>query len=157
MVRTLAHLTLAGIAAALLVAAPAFACGDEGEHAAACPHTGAKAEAKKAKADGHAGCAAKKAKVQAAAEEQPAAEQTPQAAPAQQGSILDPVDRLLAETCSCKSRGECTCKKGKCECDKCEHHRGVKKVSLVDSVEGRFERPELPSNARLDATAGIFI
>jgi len=57
----------------------------------------------------------------------------------------------LAATCTCTGKGDCTCKKGQCKCKKCEGHH------FVEPLKGRKASPELPSEARSDASAGIFI
>lgn len=58
-------------------------------------------------------------------------------------------------TCGCSGRSDCTCKKGSCKCAKCGHSHAVK--PMVAPLKGEPATTELPKNARLDATAGVFI
>ncbi len=65
-------------------------------------------------------------------------------------------DQRVAATCTCNGKGDCTCKKGTCQCKKCGKH-GVKKTPFVEPLKGASLSPSLPDSARIDATAGIFI
>jgi hypothetical protein len=69
--------------------------------------------------------------------------------------MLDESDTVLSAKCKCESAADCTCKKGACDCKKCnKHHRQPAQVmqKLSDSVE-----PVIIQNARYDASAGVFI
>lgn len=67
---------------------------------------------------------------------------------------LDELDQLLSAKCSCGSKADCTCKKGKCECSKCNGRHEPRQV--MDSLRERPARLDL-REARYDASAGIFI
>ncbi len=69
-------------------------------------------------------------------------------------SVLDTLDKAMADKCSCSSQADCTCKKGKCECKKCG---GNRRTRMIDSLKGEPSPLELPQNARNDASAGVFI
>lgn len=78
-------------------------------------------------------------------------------AEAKQTNVLAPVDQVLSATCKCDGPSECTCKKGECKCKKCGAKHGVKKTLLMEPLNGSQQSPELPQNARYDATGGVFI
>lgn len=132
----IATMVAAGLMAGglLLAPGPAHACE---------AHARAAAEAKKteaAKAD------AKKAPEAGAAD--------PKAAPAR-GEVerpLDALDSLIAGKCQCGSKADCTCKKGSCNCSKCQKP----KHQVMDALRGRPAELKL-DEARYDASAGIFI
>lgn len=59
-------------------------------------------------------------------------------------------------TCSCKSKGDCTCPRGECKCKNCGN--GAKnKVQVFETLKGANETTRLPDTARLDARGGVFI
>lgn len=58
---------------------------------------------------------------------------------------------LHADKCSCSSAADCTCKKGKCDCKKCQKPRR----QVVETLKGRRESPVAPQGARVDAGAGL--
>lgn len=60
----------------------------------------------------------------------------------------------VAATCSCHNAGDCTCKKGECKCSKCG---ASKKASVINTLQAAEPKFELPKNARLEATGGVFI
>jgi len=73
-----------------------------------------------------------------------------QARPAE--SPLKEVDELLTAKCQCSSKADCTCKKGQCECPKCNKP----KRQVIDAL--RQQTPALKlEDARYDASAGVFI
>ena len=76
------------------------------------------------------------------------------------GNVLAPVDEVLAATCNCGSASDCTCKKGECRCKKCQQN-GVKteggSTRLMEPLKNQQRSPEVPQNARHDATAGVLI
>ncbi|QAT86734.1 hypothetical protein EJ065_5199 [Corallococcus coralloides] len=67
---------------------------------------------------------------------------------------LEELDQLLTAKCSCGSKADCTCKRGKCECSKCSGRHAPRQV--MDALRGRPATREL-QEARNDASAGIFI
>ncbi|MHA7632445.1 metallothionein [Corallococcus sp. M7] len=67
---------------------------------------------------------------------------------------LEELDQLLTAKCSCGSKADCTCKRGKCECSKCSGRHAPRQVT--DALRGRPATQEL-QEARNDASAGIFI
>ncbi|RKG63022.1 metallothionein [Corallococcus sp. CA054B] len=67
---------------------------------------------------------------------------------------LEELDQLLTAKCSCGSKADCTCKRGKCECSKCSGRHAPRQV--MDALRGRPATQEL-QEARNDASAGIFI
>jgi hypothetical protein len=67
---------------------------------------------------------------------------------------LDELDQLMAAKCSCGSKADCTCKKGACQCSKCNGRHEPRQV--MDALRGRPAELKL-QEARYDATAGIFI
>ncbi|MBZ4334069.1 metallothionein [Corallococcus sp. AS-1-12] len=67
---------------------------------------------------------------------------------------LEEMDQLLTAKCSCGSKADCTCKRGKCECSKCSGRHAPRQVT--DALRGRPATQEL-QEARNDASAGIFI
>lgn len=148
----------AAVGLLVLGATPALACSgaDHAEgQACACNHD----KADKAHGDhkAHKGHKADPAKKKAVEQKAAPAQKKDEAPPAQ-GSVLRPVDEILSATCNCGGPADCTCKKGECKCKKCDkHHRGVQKTLLLEPLRGVPVRPELPADARYDATAGVFI
>jgi hypothetical protein len=67
---------------------------------------------------------------------------------------LEELDQLLTARCSCGSKADCTCKRGKCECSKCSGRHAPRQV--MDALRGSPATQEL-QEARNDASAGIFI
>ncbi|RYZ34554.1 MAG: metallothionein [Myxococcaceae bacterium] len=67
---------------------------------------------------------------------------------------LEELDRMLTAKCSCGSKADCTCKRGKCECSKCSGRHAPGQV--MDALRGRPATQEL-QEARYDASAGVFI
>ncbi|MFP2901331.1 metallothionein [Corallococcus sp. 4LFB] len=67
---------------------------------------------------------------------------------------LEELDQVLTAKCSCGSKADCTCKRGKCECSKCSGRHAPRQV--MDALRGRPATQEL-QEARNDASAGIFI
>lgn len=67
---------------------------------------------------------------------------------------LEELDKVLAAKCSCGSKADCTCKRGKCECSKCSGRHPAGQVT--DALRGRPATQQL-QEARYDASAGIFI
>ncbi|MBX5482739.1 MAG: hypothetical protein IRZ16_13000 [Myxococcaceae bacterium] len=70
------------------------------------------------------------------------------------------VHARLAATCGCGSPADCTCKKGDCKCRNCKHHQGravEKETRLLDPLTGQPAQPDLPQNARLEASGGTMI
>ncbi|RKH57551.1 metallothionein [Corallococcus llansteffanensis] len=67
---------------------------------------------------------------------------------------LEELDKVLTAKCSCGSKADCTCKRGKCECSKCSGRHAPGQV--MDALRGRPATQEL-QEARNDASAGIFI
>lgn len=64
-------------------------------------------------------------------------------------------------TCSCKSKGDCTCPRGECKCKNCgngssAHTCGTKK-QVFETLKGANEPTRLPETARYDARGGVFI
>ena len=149
MVRTLS-VAAAAVAFALAFApSSAFACDGEPE----CPMN----KAKKQQAASETKTTAKtdaKATDTKKTVVTPAKETAPAVKPAEQTSIMDEIDTILAAKCSCSSAGDCTCKKGDCKCSKCGGHKP--KIRMIESLRGA-DSTDLPSNARYDATAGVFI
>ncbi len=68
-----------------------------------------------------------------------------------QGALLGEIDVLVADKCSCQSAADCTCKKGQCKCKACKHKR------MVEPVKGTLDALKLPTEARWEATSGVFI
>ncbi|WP_163868343.1 metallothionein [Myxococcus eversor] len=66
---------------------------------------------------------------------------------------LDALDSLMAAKCQCGSKADCTCKKGSCECSKCQKP----KRQVMDALRGRPAELKLDEARRYDASAGIFI
>ncbi|MFY2557123.1 metallothionein [Corallococcus terminator] len=66
---------------------------------------------------------------------------------------LDALDSLMAAKCQCGSKADCTCKKGSCECAKCQKP----KRQVMDALRGRPAELKLDEARRYDASAGIFI
>lgn len=64
------------------------------------------------------------------------------------------VDDAMAGKCTCTNSSDCTCKKGKCECPKCQ---GKEHTELFERLKGRKNSTQLPDSARNDASAGVFI
>lgn len=60
----------------------------------------------------------------------------------------------LNATCSCRSAGDCTCKKGSCKCAKCGNHHTAK---VIESLKQTPSDTRLPQTARLEATGGVRI
>lgn len=147
MARTL--LTAVAVLAALgvsLGALPALAC--DGDPACTCAH----GKEEKAAKDGKD---AKKKTAVKADEKKPAApapEVKP--APAKEGSLIPELDQLIAAKCSCGSAADCTCKKGTCKCPKCG---GKQQTRMFDALKGEQDLLKIPTDARRDATAGVFI
>ena len=66
-------------------------------------------------------------------------------------SVLDRVDRVLAGTCLCDGKLDAaSAKKSGCSCTRTERR-------ILEKIEGARNSPELPRNARFDASAGVFI
>lgn len=65
---------------------------------------------------------------------------------------LDALDSLIAGKCQCGSKADCTCKKGSCDCSRCQKP----KRQVMDALRGRPAELKL-QEARYDASAGIFI
>jgi hypothetical protein len=59
-------------------------------------------------------------------------------------------------TCSCKSKGDCTCPRGECKCKNCGNGEKAKK-QVFETVKGANESTRLPDTARYDARGGVFI
>ncbi len=71
-----------------------------------------------------------------------------------QGSVLEPVDQLLADKCTCESAADCTCKKGTCKCPKC----GKKsQMRMIAPIKGTRDALRLPQGGTRDASSGVFI
>lgn len=71
------------------------------------------------------------------------------------GAMSEEIDAAMAGKCSCGGAADCTCKKGSCECAKCNKgHR--KSEPLYESLKGTRRVPGI-ENARYDASAGVFI
>lgn len=66
---------------------------------------------------------------------------------------LDALDSLMASKCQCGSKADCTCKKGSCECSKCQKP----KRQVMDALRGQPAELKLDEARRHDASAGIFI
>ncbi|MBL8912350.1 MAG: hypothetical protein JNM17_16785 [Archangium sp.] len=61
-------------------------------------------------------------------------------------------------TCSCKSKGDCTCPRGECKCKNCGNGAASKnKVQVFETLKGANETTRLPDTARYDARGGVFI
>jgi hypothetical protein len=98
---------------------------------------------------GHA-CEAHKGGATQAAVPEPKQDSAAQARPAE--SPLKEVDELLTAKCQCGSKADCTCKKGQCECPRCNKP----KRQVIDAL--REQTPALKlEDARYDASAGVFI
>ena len=67
-------------------------------------------------------------------------------------SPLKEVDELLSAKCQCGSKADCTCKKGQCECAKCNKP----KRQVMDALHEQTPALKL-EDARYDASAGVFI
>ncbi|MFP2932116.1 metallothionein [Pyxidicoccus sp. 3LG] len=141
----IATMLVAGLMAGGLLLAP-------GSAEACKAHANAKADVKKADA-----AQAKKADASTDAKA-PAADKAdgagPKAAPVR-GEVerpLDALDSLIAGKCQCGSKADCTCKKGSCDCSKCQKP----KRQVMDALRGRPAELKL-DEARNDASAGIFI
>jgi hypothetical protein len=65
---------------------------------------------------------------------------------------LDALDALMAGKCQCGSKADCTCKKGACDCSRCQKPGR----QVMDALRGRPAELKL-EEARYDASAGIFI
>ncbi|MBF5041484.1 metallothionein [Aggregicoccus sp. 17bor-14] len=64
--------------------------------------------------------------------------------------------KLLAAKCSCGSKGDCTCKKGQCQCAKCGgRHEG--RAGMVEALEGQSGGQALDADVRYDASAGVLL
>ncbi|RKH28494.1 metallothionein [Corallococcus praedator] len=97
------------------------------------------------------------AKAKAASKEAaktPAPSQSPEAKPEEAPRPLEELDRMLTAKCSCGSKADCTCKRGKCECSKCSGRHAPGQV--MDALRGRPATQQL-QEARNDASAGVFI
>ncbi|MFZ5471750.1 MAG: metallothionein [Myxococcota bacterium] len=70
-------------------------------------------------------------------------------------AAADEVESALSAKCSCEGTGDCTCKKGQCECKKCGGHH--QRTELLERLDGKSAPLKIPQNARYDATAGVFI
>jgi membrane protein involved in colicin uptake len=146
----IATLVAAGLMAGGLLLAPgaAHACEAHARAAAEAKKSGAAAEAPKADAKKQAEPGKADAKK---ADEAGAAD--PRAS--QRGEVerpLDALDALIAGKCQCGSKADCTCKKGSCDCSKCQKP----KRQVMDALRGRPAELKL-EEARYDASAGIFI
>ncbi|NNB88352.1 metallothionein [Corallococcus exiguus] len=84
----------------------------------------------------------------------PEAHKAPEAKTDDAPRPLEELDQLLTAKCSCGSKADCTCKRGKCECSKCSGRHAPRQVT--DALRGRPATQEL-QEARNDASAGIFI
>ncbi|MCY1045355.1 metallothionein [Corallococcus sp. bb12-1] len=84
----------------------------------------------------------------------PAPPQSSEAKPEAAPRPLEELDRMLTAKCSCGSKADCTCKRGKCECSKCSGRHAPGQV--MDALRGRPATQEL-QEARYDASAGVFI
>lgn len=69
---------------------------------------------------------------------------------------LEELDKVLTAKCSCGSKADCTCKRGKCECSKCSGRHDAPAGQVMDVLRGRPATQEL-QEARYDASAGVFI
>ncbi|MCY1015294.1 metallothionein [Pyxidicoccus sp. MSG2] len=142
----IATLVAAGLMAGGLLLAPGSA------HACEA-HARAAAEAKKAEA---AKADAKKADASQSdakkADEAGAVDAKPSPARGEVERPLDALDSLIAGKCDCGSKADCTCKKGSCNCAKCQKPRH----QVMDALRGRPAELKL-QEARYDASAGIFI
>ncbi|MCP3163707.1 metallothionein [Myxococcus qinghaiensis] len=99
---------------------------------------------------------AARAKSEEAAKPAPEAAPAPEKARAPGGEVdrpLDALDSLMAAKCQCGSKADCTCKKGSCECSKCQKP----KRQVMDALRGRPAELKLDEARRYDASAGIFI
>jgi hypothetical protein len=130
----------AGLMAAGLLLAPGAARACEA-------HARAAADAKKAEAS-----KAEASKTDAKPEAKPAEAGKPSPARGEVERPLDALDSLMAGKCQCGSKADCTCKKGSCECSKCQKP----KRQVMDALRGRPAELKL-DEARYDASAGIFI
>jgi hypothetical protein len=93
---------------------------------------------------------AKGGSTQAAAVPEVKKDSAAQARPAE--NPLKEVDELLSAKCQCGSKADCTCKKGQCECPRCNKP----KRQVIDAL--REKTPPLKlEDARYDASAGVFI
>jgi hypothetical protein len=92
--------------------------------------------------------ACKKAVEQAQAPKDTQAEQ--QASPEATAPVAS--EELHAAKCQCGSAADCTCKKGTCQCAKCQKP----KRQVVEPLQGQTQAPRL-HKARYDASAGLFL
>ncbi len=140
----IATLVAAGLMAGGVLLAPgsAQACEAHARAAAEAKKAGAK-KPEAGKADGKPTDAVK-------ADEAGAAD--PKEARGEVERPLDALDSLIAGKCQCGSKADCTCKKGSCDCSKCEKP----KRQVMDALRGRPAELRL-QDARYDASAGIFI
>jgi len=88
----------------------------------------------------------------AAAEQAPKDTQAPQQASPEATTAPEESQELHAAKCQCGSAADCTCKKGKCQCPRCQKP----KRQVVEPLQGQTQAPRLPK-ARYDASAGLFI
>ncbi|MFP2913200.1 metallothionein [Pyxidicoccus sp. 3LFB2] len=145
----IATLVAAGLMAGglLWVPGPAHACE---------AHARAAAEAKKAEAKQTDSKQAEPAKADAkpadGAKAGEAGTVDPKGARGEVERPLDALDSLIAGKCQCGSKADCTCKKGSCDCSKCQKP----KRQVMDALRGRPAELKL-QEARYDASAGIFI
>jgi hypothetical protein len=142
----IATLVAAGLMAGGLLLAPGSAHACEAHARAAAEAK--QAEAKKAEAP-------QAAPGKADAKPADAAKATDAAAKDARGEVerpLDALDSLIAGKCQCGSKADCTCKKGSCDCSKCQKP----KRQVMDALRGRPAELKL-EEARYDASAGIFI
>jgi hypothetical protein len=145
----IATLVAAGLMAGGVLLAPGSAQACEAHARAAAEAK--KAEAKKAGAKKpEAGKAEAKPTDAVKADEAGAAD--PKGARGEVVRPLDALDSLIAGKCQCGSKADCTCKKGSCDCSKCEKP----KRQVMDALRGRPAELRL-QDARYDASAGIFI
>ncbi|NBD10612.1 MULTISPECIES: metallothionein [Corallococcus] len=94
------------------------------------------------------------AKATASQDKAPPSATPPQAKQDEAPRPLEELDQLLTAKCSCGSKADCTCKRGKCECSKCSGRAAPRQVT--DALRGRPATQEL-QQARYDASAGVFI
>jgi hypothetical protein len=65
--------------------------------------------------------------------------------------------KLLAAKCSCSSKGDCTCKKGQCQCAKCGGRHEGRAAGMVEALEGQSGGQALDGDARYHASAGVLL
>jgi hypothetical protein len=82
-----------------------------------------------------------------------------QPAPAEkQGSTLLPGDTRLAAKCDCESAGDCTCKKGQCQCKRCGLGAAPRAAARVfPKLSGQANPLTIPASSKRDASAGLFL